>query len=186
VGTLASRQFVPSDAADLAAAAALSSGPGAMLGHATAVWWLGLTSRRPPLIHVSTPRRCASLPGIEVHGRRELERIWHRQLPVAPLPTLLLDYAASHGPDDVRYALARAEYEGWLHHATLLEHLGRGRPGSATLREALRRHEPELAHSRSEASAVSCTCANATRSRSRASTSASRDSSSTQSGSTPG
>src|SRR5271166_6197777 len=52
--------------ADLAAAL-LYAGPGAMLSHATAAWWLGLLDRAPHLIHVSTPRQCSSQPGVKVH-----------------------------------------------------------------------------------------------------------------------
>ena len=37
--------------------AVLDAGPGAMLSHRTAAWWLGLIDRPSPLIHVSTPRR---------------------------------------------------------------------------------------------------------------------------------
>lgn len=70
----------------LLSAALLYAGPGAMLSHGTAAWWLGLTGRRPPLIHVSTPRQVLSMPGVLVHGRRSLERVWHRQLPVACCP----------------------------------------------------------------------------------------------------
>src|ERR1700729_3307533 len=46
----------PSVEADLTAAA-LYAGPGAMLSHATALWWHGLIDRRPWPIEVSTPRR---------------------------------------------------------------------------------------------------------------------------------
>src|SRR4051812_21377006 len=56
------------------AAALLYAGPGAMLSHATAAWWLGLADSRPHMIHLSTPRRCKSIPGIKVHQRRTLKR----------------------------------------------------------------------------------------------------------------
>ncbi len=79
--------------ADLAAAL-LYAGPGAMLSHATAAWWLGLLDDRPRVIHVSTPRQCRSQPGIKVHPRRQTERVWHRKLPVTTLPQTLLDLAA--------------------------------------------------------------------------------------------
>src|SRR5882762_3215439 len=51
------------------AEALLYAGPGAMLSHATAAWWLGLLEDRPRTIHVSTPRQCRSLKGIRVHQR---------------------------------------------------------------------------------------------------------------------
>src|SRR5260370_34726510 len=41
--------------ADLAEAL-LYAGPGAMLSHGTAAWWLGLIDANPSQIHVSTPR----------------------------------------------------------------------------------------------------------------------------------
>src|SRR5436305_12737750 len=49
----------PSVEGDLAAAV-LYAGPGAMLSHATAVWWWGLIEKQPHTIHVSTPRKCRS------------------------------------------------------------------------------------------------------------------------------
>ncbi|MBV9836757.1 MAG: hypothetical protein JO156_01470, partial [Solirubrobacterales bacterium] len=55
------------------AAALLYAGEGAMLSHATALWWLGLLAARPATIHVSTPRRRSSLSGVRVYGRRQLE-----------------------------------------------------------------------------------------------------------------
>src|SRR5947209_10950776 len=70
----------PSYEADLAAAL-LYAGPGAALSHTTAAHWLGLLDRRSAVIHVSTPRRVRSLPGIVVHGERKQERNWHRGLP---------------------------------------------------------------------------------------------------------
>src|SRR4249920_1485278 len=59
----------PSAEADLTAAV-LYAGPGAMLSHATALWWRGLIDQRPRTIDVSTPRRCQSLSAVRVHGRR--------------------------------------------------------------------------------------------------------------------
>src|SRR6202035_2381796 len=47
--------------ADLAAAL-LYAGPGAMLSHATAAWWVGLALTKPYMIDVSTPRRPRSIP----------------------------------------------------------------------------------------------------------------------------
>jgi very-short-patch-repair endonuclease len=138
-----------SDAADLTAAV-LYAGPGAMLGDATGVWWLSLTSRRPDVIHVDAPRERRSRPGIAIHGRRHLERFWHQNLPVAPLETVLLDYAATHSRDDIRYVLAQAEPAGWLDVDVLKGECRRGRTGSAALRKALSRHQPQLARTRSE------------------------------------
>src|SRR5438309_734517 len=97
----------PSYEADLAAAL-LYAGPGAALSHATAAHWLGLLEKPPRAIHVSTPRRCRSLPGVVVHGRRDRERIWHRRFPLTAVPELLLDLAATEPSRRVRKALANA------------------------------------------------------------------------------
>lgn len=126
--------------------AVLYAGPEAMLSHATAAWWLGLLDHRPGAIHVSTPRRCRSRCGIEVHDRRALDRVWHRGLPVAPVSQVLLDLAAGRSPH-LRHALANAEYHGLLELGTLQSMRGRG---MSALREALRVHQPQLARTRTE------------------------------------
>jgi predicted transcriptional regulator of viral defense system len=61
--------------------AVLYAGPDAMLSHATAAHWLGLIDDSPTRIHVSTPRRQASLPGICVHSRRAIKRTIHAGVP---------------------------------------------------------------------------------------------------------
>ena len=94
----------PSAEADLTAAV-LYAGPGAMLSHATALWWRGLIDRQPWPIEVSTPRRCRSLRGIKVHSRRDCRRVWHKGLPVTTLEQALLDFAAVAPLERVRYAL---------------------------------------------------------------------------------
>jgi predicted transcriptional regulator of viral defense system len=138
----------PSTEADLAAAL-LYAGPGAMLSHATAAWWWGLIDQRPRTIHLSTPRRCKSLKGIRVHGRRTIERVWHRGLPVTPVPQTCLDYATVGSLRSLRRALAEAEYQQLLELADVEAVLRRGRAGSARLRQALASHQPRLAHTRS-------------------------------------
>ena len=57
------------------AAAVLYAGPGAMLSHTTAAWWLGLLKYPPKQIFVSTPRRISERANIVIHCRRKLERI---------------------------------------------------------------------------------------------------------------
>jgi predicted transcriptional regulator of viral defense system len=94
----------PSVEADLTAAV-LYAGPGAMLSHATALWWLGLIETRPRTIDVSTPRRCRSLPNIRVHGRRSCQRGWHKRVPTTTMEQALLDYAAVAPLERVRHAL---------------------------------------------------------------------------------
>lgn len=134
--------------ADLVAAL-LYAGPGAALSHATGAWWLGLVDEPPREVHVSTPRRCRSQPGVIVHRERTLKRIWHEGLPVTTASQLLLDLAATEPLRVVRRAMAKADYQGILEIAALRSLLGRGRSGSATLKVAIRRHEPKLARTRS-------------------------------------
>ena len=138
----------PSVEADLFAAV-LYAGPGAMLSHATALRWRGLIDRRPWPIQVSTPRRCGSLDGVKVHGRRAHERIWHKRLPTTTIEQALLDFAAVAPIERVRYALANADYHKVLDIPTLQVIAGSGRAGSTRLRTALTRHEPKLAQTRS-------------------------------------
>lgn len=139
----------PSLEADLATAL-LYAGPGAALSHATAAYWLGLLDAPPQVIHVSTPRRCRSQPGVRVHGGRGQERICHRHLPTTSLPQLFLDLAATLTLRHVRKALASADYRNLLDLSTVQAALGRGRPGSAQLRKALAEYQPRLARTKSE------------------------------------
>ncbi len=132
------------------AAALLYAGPGAMLSHATAAWWFELIDRRPRTIDVSTRRRCVSVRNVRVHDRRALDRSWHQRFPVTPVPHLLLDLAASSSIDRLRYALAEAEYRGLLDLRAVAAVLGRGRRGSGALRQALQRHQPRFAYTRSQ------------------------------------
>ncbi len=147
-GVYAVGHSAPSVEADLAAAV-LYAGPGAMLSHATAAWWYGLIERPTPGIHVSTPRKCQSRGKVTVHQRRACERTKHRGLPVTAVPQTLLDYAAHASLNQVRVALANAEYHRVLNLAEIEALLGHGRPGSAALRAALKRHQPRLAYARS-------------------------------------
>jgi very-short-patch-repair endonuclease len=135
--------------ADLAAAL-LYAGPGAMLSHATAAWWLGLLDEPPRVIHVTTPRQCRSQPGVRVHERRKLKRTWHERLPVTTLPQTLLDLASQASLRIVRRALAKADYAGSLNVAAIQAALGSGRSGSTRLRQALQAHLPHLARTKSQ------------------------------------
>ena len=130
-------------------AAVLYAGPGAMLSHATALWWRGLLDRRPWPLEVSTPRRCRSLPGVTVHGRRDCRREWHNGLPMTSIEQALLDFAAVAPLERVRYALANADYKKALDVDALQVIAGNGRPGSTNLRTAIKRHDPRLARTRS-------------------------------------
>lgn len=139
----------PSYEADLAAAL-LYAGPGAALCHATAAHRLGLLDKPPRLIHVSTPRRCSSQPGIVVHRERDLERIWHRGFPLTTVGQILLDLASTESLRRLRKALANADYRNLLDPTAIEAALGRGRSGSAQLRQALAEHQPRLARTKSE------------------------------------
>ena len=133
----------------LLAEALLYAGPGAMLSHVTAGWWLGLLDERPQVIHVSTPRQCGSIRWIRVHRRRECHREWARGFPVTTLPQLFLDLAATASLATVRRALANADYKGSLDLGAIEQRIGPGRAGSKLLRHALERHQPELARTKS-------------------------------------
>jgi hypothetical protein len=138
----------PSVEADLWAAV-LYAGPGAMLSHATALWWRGLLDKQPWPLQVTTSRRCRSLRGIKVHARRTCERTLHKGLPTTTVEQALLDYAAVAPIDRLRHALANADYHKVLNIPALRVIAGNGRNGSTKLSEALMRHEPKLAHTRS-------------------------------------
>jgi very-short-patch-repair endonuclease len=148
-GVYAVGHAAPSVAAELTAAL-LYAGPGAMLTSATGVWWLELSDRRPDDVQLISPRRRRTFAGIVIRTRDGLTRGWHRNLPVAPVAQVLLDYAITVADLDLRRALAQAEYHGYLDVDLLRAELGRGRPGSARLREALAQHDPRLARTRSE------------------------------------
>jgi predicted transcriptional regulator of viral defense system len=147
-GVYAVGHAAPSIEADLAAAI-LYAGPGAMLSHGTAAWWWGLIDRAPSTIQVSTPRRRRSPRGIKVHQRRSCEPARHRNLPVTTVAQTLRDFATAASLNRLRTAMAKAEYRGLLDIAAVEAELGVGRPGSAKLRTALKRHQPRLAHARS-------------------------------------
>ena len=130
--------------------AVLYAGEGAMLSHAIALWWYGILDHKPFTADVSTPGRAKSRRGVKVHGRRALERYWHRGLPITSVAQALLDFAASAPLHRLRYAVAQAEHHELLDLQEVQAILGRGRPGSTKLRNALERHLPQLARTRSE------------------------------------
>ena len=138
----------PSVEADLWAAV-LYAGPGAMLSHATALWWRGLLDKQPWPLQVTTPRRCRSLRGIKIHGRRICERKLDKRPPTTSVEQALLDFAATAPIDRVRYALANADYHKVLDIPALQVIAGNGRTGSTKLKNAMKRHEPKLARTRS-------------------------------------
>ena len=133
------------------AAALLYAGPGAMLSHGTAVWWLELLKYPPRQIHVSSPRRVMDRDNIVVHGRRTIDRIWHHRLPVTTPSQAIVDFAATDEPDLLRLVLANADFKRLLEVATLQASIGQGVHGTKAVREALEIHLPQLALARSRA-----------------------------------
>jgi hypothetical protein len=124
--------------------AVLYAGPGAMLSHLTAAHWCGYIKYAPATIHVSTPRKIASLLGIVVHPRRQLKRSEHAGIPVTSPGQTLLDLATIR-PDLLPRALAQLDFEGIalnrVHPAA-----GSANRGAKALREALTNYDPNFAH----------------------------------------
>jgi hypothetical protein len=131
------------------AEALLYAGPGAMLSHATAAYWLGLLDRQPNTIHITTPNQRRSQPGIRVHARRTCERIPHNGFPATTVPQTAVDFSARAPLWSIRRLLAQADYNDALDPEAIEAACGKGRPGSAKLRTALERHRPELARTKS-------------------------------------
>jgi hypothetical protein len=99
----------------------------------------------PTSIHVSVTHRRRSLPEVRIHRPRELDRVHHRGLPVTGVARTLLDVATFLSPNQLRRAIAEADYQRLTSRTALAEVLGRGHPGSGRLRGALAHHYPELA-----------------------------------------
>ncbi len=148
-GVYAVGHVAPSVQADLSEAL-LYAGAGAMLSHATALWWLGILTPQPKIIDVSIPGRRTSRRNIRIHERRDTARTFHNGLPTTTPAQALLDYAATARLNDLRYALAEAEYRELLDLGEIEAIAGRGRRGSAKLRKAAARHQPQLARARSK------------------------------------
>ena len=130
--------------------AILYAGPGAALSHGTAAWWRGLIDFPVSSIHVRTPRRRRSPPGITLHCRRSgVGRTEHRGVPVTSIPETMLDLAALDELTLVRRALANLDFAHSLHSPAIRAICGRGRPGSAALRWAIDNYEPLFAHTQS-------------------------------------
>ena len=130
--------------------AVLYAGPGAMLSHGTAAWWRGLIDFPVRPIHVSTPRRKRSLPGIAVHGRRtELNRQRHKGMPVTSIAQMMYDLAAQGEIKLLRKALANLDYANSLHAPAIRAMCGQGRSGTAMLQWAIDNYEPLFAQTQS-------------------------------------
>jgi very-short-patch-repair endonuclease len=131
-------------------AALLYAGADAALSHATAAWWWGLVDDEPVVIDVSARSRAASDNGVIAHRRRTFQTTRHRHFPITTVPQTLLDLAAQAPLIDIRRALAEADYQHVLDPTAVAAITGRGKPGGKRLRQALRRHEPRLAQTRSK------------------------------------
>jgi very-short-patch-repair endonuclease len=126
-------------------AAILYAGPGAALSHASAASWWELVSYVPDTTHVTSPHRRRSLAGVRVHGAGDFERVMHRGLPVTPVARTLLDFAAVASLEEVRKAVAEADFQRRLDLDSLGAVVGVGRVGSARLKRALTLHRPQYA-----------------------------------------
>jgi hypothetical protein len=112
-------------------AALLYAGPGAMLSHETAIWWLGLLKHPPARIFLSSPRRVLDQRQIVVYGRRRLESVLHRGFPMTAPSQAILDFAAAGPPDRLRLVLANADFQRLLDVDALQSLMGRAVDGTA-------------------------------------------------------
>ncbi len=127
--------------------AVLFAGPGASLTAAAGAYQRGLLSYEPRLIHVATPRDPRFRPpGIKVYSRRDYARVLVKGLPVAPIPEMVLDLAATENLRMVRRALSSLDFQHNLDVRAISAACSRGRPGSTATKKALAIHQPELAH----------------------------------------
>jgi hypothetical protein len=126
----------------------LYAGPGAMLSHDSAAHHRGYIDFPPARVHVSTPRKLGSAPGIVVHGRRRgLSRHLVGGLPVTSREQTALDLAAHHDGSAriLRRMLSQMDYLGEYEPGRLHAVTGRGVPGSRALKQAMLLHNPSLA-----------------------------------------
>jgi very-short-patch-repair endonuclease len=131
-------------------AALLHAGPGAVLSHHTAAWWWQLLDPVPDVIDVSAPGRRSSLEGVRVHHPRVLDGTRWRRLPITTVPRTLRDIAAEASIEELRRALAQADYRRLLDIDEVSAACGQGCHGTVRLQAALERHEPRIAMTRSE------------------------------------
>ncbi len=118
------------------------------------MWWWGLIELEPARIELSSCSRKRSLPDVAIHHPRHLDPTTHRRFPITTVPQTFVDFAAGAALNAVRNALAKAEYLNLLDVQAVEAVLERGRPGSRKLRQALKRHQPRLADTRSRTERV--------------------------------
>jgi very-short-patch-repair endonuclease len=80
-----------------------------------------------------------------VHHTKNIERVVHRELPVTPVAQTLVDFASLAPLDQVRRAVAKADFQRRLDLDSLGAVVGVGRAGSARLKRALTLHCPQYA-----------------------------------------
>jgi predicted transcriptional regulator of viral defense system len=131
-------------------AAILHAGAGTVLSHATAAWWWGLIGDEPAVIDVSTPTRARSTDGVRVHHPRRIDDTKRRRFPITTVGRTLVDFAAHSSLKVVRQALAESDYRRLLDVDEVTQYIGPGRRGAKRLRQALARHQPKLALTRSD------------------------------------
>jgi hypothetical protein len=87
---------------------------------------------------------------VNVHSKSHAHFTRHRGLPVTTAARTVLDIASVVPFDELRKAIAEAQYRKLVDVDELHAQCGRGQPGSAALRRATARHVPQLALTRSE------------------------------------
>lgn len=129
----------------------LFAGPDAALSHATGAHWRGWLRYPDRDTHISTPRQIRTrVPGASFHGVREVQRELVDGIPCTTVTQTLLDLAATGPAALLHRALAQLDYERRLNADAIRAACGRGRPGSAALRDALAAYIPAMARTRSE------------------------------------
>jgi hypothetical protein len=140
--------------------AVLYAGPDAGLDGLTGALWRGIVKwRKADAIEVSTPRRCRSLPAddpanrlgkaVRVRSERKFRRATYHGIPTVPIPLIMLDLAATGDVDLVRFGIAQLDFMRILNEPALRNVCGRGKPGSAVLKQALGNPQPLFARCRS-------------------------------------
>ncbi len=125
-----------------AMAVCLWCGDDALLSHGTAAELLRLPIRSDPTIHVTAPphvRRRAQ--GVTVHRSERLDRFLVDGLPATSPARTIIDLAASLDAEALEDVFERARRLGLVTPSVFAREMdrlgGRGRPGSATVREML-------------------------------------------------
>jgi very-short-patch-repair endonuclease len=129
--------------------ALLRAGKGSALASATCLWWRDLIRFPPREIHIAAPGRARSGRGVVIQHPDRIARQWHRGLPVVPVADALLASATCISFAGVRRAIALINKQGLLSLEEIAV-LGRSRRrGCRAVREALTKHMPQLAETKS-------------------------------------